>query len=279
MTNGPLTSDKSLLPAWALLSGWILLVGQAIFISRIVYESTVLTCVNGPQMVGFAMVHGAHNFFLLGLPFLPFGGLFAIVMLVFGAAKKFRFRPREWMLLAALLVSLSLLFVPYSTWERLDMKFCSSGPLGDAALQDAARTGNLNLVKKLVAQGHNVNRDSGSGDTPLSSAVKGRNVDVVAFLISRGANVNAPNSLGGKTPLMEAANSGDTEMLKLLLAQGADPCAIDTNWNQENAQRIAERKHHQSAAEYLATHSHCSLPPPPPTTCANESAATCVEVH
>lgn len=200
-------------------------------------------------------------------------------MLGFGALKRLRFQPREWALLAGLFVSLSLLSVPYWAWEHLDMKFCSSGPLGDAVLLDAARAGDLGLVKKLVAQGHSVNRDSGSGDTPLFSAVKGRNADVAAFLLSRGANVNARNSLGGKSPLMEAANSGDIEMLKLLLAQGADPCAIDTNWNQENARRIAEKKHNQGAAEYLASHSHCSLPPPPPTTCGNENAATCVEVH
>jgi hypothetical protein len=41
---------------------------------------------DGPQMVGFAMFHGAHNFFLLGLPFLPFGALFTIGVLIFFAA-------------------------------------------------------------------------------------------------------------------------------------------------------------------------------------------------
>ncbi len=230
-------------------------------------------------MVGFALAHGAHNFFLLGLLFLPFGILFFLVALIFGAVKKFRFSLREWMLLAALFVSFSFLLVPYRAWERLDMTVCSSGPLGDAALLDAARTGDLKLVTKLVAEGHNVNRDSRSDNTPLSSAVTGGNVEVVAFLLSRGANVNAHNSLSGETPLMKAAYSGDTRMLEFLIAQGADPCAINKEWDQENAQRIAEKKHNRAAAEYLAAHSHCSMPPPPPSSCANESAATCVEVH
>lgn len=283
MTNGPSTSDKGLLPAWALLPGWLLFTGQTIFISRIVYESTVLTCFHGPQMVGFAMLHGAHSFFLLGLFFLPFGALFAIAMLVFGALKKFRFQSREWVLLAALIISFSALFVPYEAWERLDMKFCGApGPLGDQFLRDAAITGDLGRVKKLVSEGCELNHASGAGDTPLSNAVKGRSIEVARFLLANGADVSLRNSLTGETPLMEAANSGDTEMLKLLLAQGADPCAVNRNlenWNQENAQRIAEKKHNQSAAEYLAAHSHCSLPPPPPMTCTNESAATCVEVH
>jgi hypothetical protein len=232
---------------------------------------------DGPQMVGFAMFHGAHNFFLLGLPFLPFGALFTIGVLIFGAAKKFRFSPLEWVLLAALLVGFSLLFVPYRAWEHLDMTVCSSGALGDAFLLDAARTGDLALVTKLVAEGHSVNRDSGSDDSPLSSAVKGRKLEVVALLLSKGANVNARNSLSDETPLMKAAYSGDTEILKLLLAQGADPCTI--NKDNESAQLIAEKKHNQEFASYLATHYHCSLPPRLPTSCANESDATCVEVH
>jgi len=279
VTNGASPSDPGLLPAWAHYCGWLFLIGQTIFISRIVYESTVLTCVDGPQMVGFAMAHGAHNLFLLGLPFLPFGGLFFLVALIFGAVKRFRFSLREWMLLAALLVSFSLLSVPYRAWEHLDMTVCSSGPLGDAVLLEAARTGDLKLVTKLVAEGHNVNRDSRSDNTPLSSAAKGGHLDVVAFLLSHGANINEHNSPSGETPLMKAAYSGDTRMLEFLIAQGADPCAINKEWDQENAQRIAEKKHNRAAAEYLAAHSHCSLPPPPPTSCANESAATCVEVH
>jgi hypothetical protein len=279
VTNGALSSHPGLLPAWARLCGGLFLIGQTIFISRIVYESTVLTCVNGPQMVGFSMLHGGHSFFLLGLLFLPFGALFFLVALVFGALKRFRFSPHEWILLAALWVSLSLLFVPYRAWEHLDMTVCSSGPLGDAFLLEAARLGNLSQVTKLVAEGHSVNRDSGSDDTPLSSAIKGRRAEVVAFLLSKGANVNAHNSLSGETPLMKAAYSGDTQMLELLIVQGADPCAINNEWDHENAQRIAEKRHNRAAAEYLAAHSHCSLPPPPATSCANESAATCVEVH
>jgi hypothetical protein len=223
------------------------------------------------------MFHGGHNFFLLGLPFLPFGGLFSIGMLICGTAKNFRFSPREWMLLATLLVSLSLLFVPYRAWEHFDMTVCSSDALGDAFLLDTARTGDLELVTRLVAEGHNVNRDSGSEDTPLSSAVKGRKLEVVAFLSYQGANVNAWNSLSDETPLMKAAYSGDTEILMLLLAQGADPCTI--NKHNEIAQLIAEKNHNQEFASYLATHFHGSLPPPLPTSCANESVATCVEVH
>ena len=130
MTNGTSTSGPGLLPAWARVCGWLFLIGQTLFISRIVYESTVLTCVRGPQMVGFSMAHGGNSFFLLGLLFLPFGVLFFLVALVFGVVKKLRFSLREWVLMAALLVSLSFLFVPYRVWEHLDMAVCSPVLLG-----------------------------------------------------------------------------------------------------------------------------------------------------
>ena len=112
------------------------------------------------------------------------------------------------------------------------MIVCSSAPLGDAFLLEAARTGDLGLVKRLVAEGHSVNRDSGSGDTPLSSAI---------------------------------------------FAQGADPCTI--NRNNEAAQQIAEKNHNQEFVSYLVAHYHCALPPRLPSSCADQNAATCVEVH
>src|SRR5260370_8574360 len=127
VANGALTSDPGLLPAWARVCGWLFLIGQTLFISRIVYESTVLTCVDGPQMVGFSMAHGGHSFFLLGLLFRPFRALFFLVALVFGALKRLRFTLREWVLMAALLVRFSFLFVPYRVWEHFDMTVCTSG--------------------------------------------------------------------------------------------------------------------------------------------------------
>ena len=143
MTTDPSTNAARLLPVWACVCGWFLLAGQSIFIIRIVYESTILTCGEGPQMVGFALAHGGASIFLLGLLFLPFGVVFAAAMFVFGLFKRFRFSSSEWLLLGGFLLGFSLLVVPYSTWERLDMKVCSSGPLGDAFLLDAARMGDL----------------------------------------------------------------------------------------------------------------------------------------
>jgi len=88
------------------------------------------------------------------------------------------------------------------------MTVCTSGPLGDAIPLEAARLGNLGQVTRLVAEGHSVNRDSGSDDTPLSSAIKGEEQTLSPFFYPKGANINAHNSLSRDTPLMKAAVLG-----------------------------------------------------------------------
>ncbi|GAC1635367.1 MAG: hypothetical protein NVS9B14_12500 [Candidatus Acidiferrum sp.] len=277
--DAALTARPGLLPSWLRLGGWVILVVQSLFIARIVYESTFLTCWDGPQMIGFALAHSGPGIFLVGIFFLPMGALFLLLMVVFGLFKKLRFDQSEWLLLCAFAVGFLLLSVPYSAWKRLDMKVCSSGPLGDDFLQVAAFKGDLAEVEKLVRQGHNINHEFGDGSTVLTGGIRGRRYDVVRFLLSNGADVNKRSWLSDETPLMVAASLGDTEMIQLLLAHGADPCMTVKDSDNQNAQRIAEKEQKYAVAKYLASHSDCKLPPPAPMACTDKNSATCVEVH
>jgi Ankyrin repeats (3 copies) len=279
VTIGPSATTAGLLPSLVRVCGWSLLAGQSILTIRIVYESTILTCGEGPQMIGFALAHTGPSIFLIGLLLLPLGLVFAAAMLVFGFFKRLRFSRSEWLLLCGFLLGILLLAVPYSAWERLDVTVCSAGPLGDALLLDEARVGDLDQVTKLVAQGHSVNHEARDGETPLSAAAQGKRLEVAEFLLGRGADVNHKSSVGGDTPLMEAAKTGNVEMAKLLLEHGADPCTVPKYQYNNNAQRIAETNHNSATAEYLAAHFRCVVPPPLPTTCPSGSAASCVEVH
>ena len=230
-------------------------------------------------MVGFSLFHGAHNFFLLGLPFVPLSLLFFFGVLVVGAIKKMRFSWAEWLLLLALLLSFSLLFIPYRYWEHFDVVFlCGPGSHGNEFLMDAAADGDLGLVKTLLAQGYDINHESAGGVTPLSAAVTGGKQELVRFVLSKGANVNAASNHVGETPLIDAAYTGNLEIVKLLLAHGAEPCVTDREGI--NALRMAQKYRRQAVIDYLSAHYNCPPPPPlPPSACANESAATCVEVH
>uniref|UniRef100_A0A6P6XRZ9 Poly [ADP-ribose] polymerase n=1 Tax=Dermatophagoides pteronyssinus TaxID=6956 RepID=A0A6P6XRZ9_DERPT len=128
--------------------------------------------------------------------------------------------------------------------------------LGNVAILDAAKKGELGRLMRLVSA-ENVNcRDSqGRNSTPLHLAAGYNNFEVTEFLLDKGADVNAPDKGGliplhnaasyghldiaallikhdtnvnatdrwGFTPLHEAAQKGRTQLCALLLAHGADP--------------------------------------------------------
>jgi ankyrin repeat protein len=86
----------------------------------------------------------------------------------------------------------------------------------------AARTGNVNVVKALVAHGANVNAATAAADaTPLMWAVAQGYPGIVRVLIEGGANPRV-STTKGFTPLMFAARNGDIEMAKVLIAAGVD---------------------------------------------------------
>jgi ankyrin repeat protein len=83
----------------------------------------------------------------------------------------------------------------------------------------AAKNGNLNEVKAMVAAGADVNVVEGSGYTPLSAT---DNRDVAEFLIAHGATINTTNSPNGLSPLHWAVMGDHKEVAKLLMDKGAD---------------------------------------------------------
>lgn len=77
--------------------------------------------------------------------------------------------------------------------------------LKNCQLHEAAKTGNIDRVHKLIKEGHFVNAiDSRFGLTPLHYAVRNGRVEVARLLIENGASLNQP-STQGITPLDWAA--------------------------------------------------------------------------
>jgi ankyrin repeat protein len=68
------------------------------------------------------------------------------------------------------------------------------------------------------------------------------------MLISNGATVNAPDA-NGTTPLMWAAMQGHIEIVRVLLASGADPAAVDSHGR--TAGKIASLTKHDAIAAIL----------------------------
>ena len=80
-------------------------------------------------------------------------------------------------------------------------------------------------VRMLLANGAEVNVPSRNAQrvAPIHSAVAGGDAEIVRDLLADGADVHARE--GGFTPLHGAAAEGNVEMVQLLLDHGADPNA------------------------------------------------------
>jgi len=92
---------------------------------------------------------------------------------------------------------------------------------GDPAVVVAARDGDFDAVRTLLAKRVDVNDPARDGSTALLWAVHNSDVRMARALIAAGANFTKPNRYG-VTPLLEASRTGDTPMIAELMKVGAD---------------------------------------------------------
>jgi ankyrin repeat protein len=91
-------------------------------------------------------------------------------------------------------------------------------------LERAAGNGNLERVKKLLAEGANINavdEDTTWEKTPLIAAAEAGHVDVVKYLLARGADTRKTTAAGGSA-LRLAVENGHAGVVEALLAAKAD---------------------------------------------------------
>jgi len=81
---------------------------------------------------------------------------------------------------------------------------------------------NVALARLLVAHGAKVNMQDKQGNTPLVVAVFRGDHELMKLLLANGADVNARRPLDGATVLHLAVQSGNREIVELLLANKAD---------------------------------------------------------
>ncbi len=134
---------------------------------------------------------------------------------------------------------------------------------GASALQMAARFGDLEAVKTLIAAGARVNEKSAKGFTALHSAAIRGHTDIAKLLIASGAKVDEKNLTGmsamhllahGTHTMSEDIDGihapedhdckGCAETLKLLVAKGAE--LNDANKNGLTPIELAQREKHEA---------------------------------
>lgn len=148
---------------------------------------------------------------------------------------------------------------------------------GETVLMLAARSSNVGAVQALVARGANVNAREGTrGQTALMWAIANVRPDVTRVLLDHGADIHVKSEtrrlvynmggnrsagsataetpleevpLGGSTPLLFAARSGDVESAKLLIAKGAN--VNDAQVDGNTALLVAVHSGHGTLAQLL----------------------------
>lgn len=130
----------------------------------------------------------------------------------------------------------------------------SKDSLGRTPLLHALEHGNINLavLQTLLAARADVNARDKGGLTPLSAAVTvawgNDRVTIIRELLAAGADINAKN-IAGATALMQAAAVGDTQAVQLLLEKGADANACTATG--ESALSWAEQHNQIQVIELL----------------------------
>ena len=116
----------------------------------------------------------------------------------------------------------------------------------ESPLMMAALKGNLELARKLIDRGADVNK---TGWTPLHYAATNGHLPLIELLLDQSAYIDA-ESPNGSTPLMMAAHYGTPAAVKLLLEAGADPML--KNQLGLTAIDFANRANRKDSAELIA---------------------------
>ncbi|CAH0049287.1 unnamed protein product [Clonostachys solani] len=122
---------------------------------------------------------------------------------------------------------------------------------GETALTASCRTGQVDVVNRLLSSGAGMSLPSLEGYTPLCIAVDQGYIAVARVLLEAGADVNVRDIEEiGRTPLIWASSHGHLELAKLLVDNGADISLPDKLGNTPLLAAVQEG--HLQVAQLLA---------------------------
>ena len=131
----------------------------------------------------------------------------------------------------------------------LAISFVSASASSDTRVVDAAMEGDREAVRSLLKRKANVNGAQGDGMTALHWAAYRDDVEMMKLLLAAGANVHAVTRVGAIPPLLLACANGNPAALELLLKAGANPNS--TNANGTTALMIAAASGNSDAVKLL----------------------------
>jgi ankyrin repeat protein len=101
--------------------------------------------------------------------------------------------------------------------------------LSGTPLVDAARRGEVELVRSMLDDGADVNAAQGDGLTALHASAERGHVEIARLLIAAGADLDAETRIGHYTPLHLAGRGGHGHVVLALAEAGADVSRATSN--------------------------------------------------
>ncbi|KAL8695763.1 MAG: hypothetical protein Q9224_003179 [Gallowayella concinna] len=137
--------------------------------------------------------------------------------------------------------------------KRDDVKIDDTPPGGTTAMYLAAKKGNVELIKILVAAGAKVDARPLGVNTAMFEAAKKGNYNVCQILLELGAEADA-RTTGGETALWHVIGKSDLGLIRLLLDYGAS--SSTKRWGGETVLQKAVSKGRQDQVELLLQYTH-----------------------
>lgn len=117
-------------------------------------------------------------------------------------------------------------------------------------INEAAKSGDLEQVQRLVVEGADVNAKTTRNETPLMIASLAGQGEIVNYLLQRGADIDARNS-SGLSSLHAAAYAGHTEIVSLLVVKGAEVNDAENRFGVTPLLLASEENHIKTVRELI----------------------------
>lgn len=142
-------------------------------------------------------------------------------------------------------------FEAVKTWLKEGVSCDAVDQEGHSALMFAAFNGHSEIVIYLLDDGAEIDKVDYLGRTALLYGSTGPFPETVKILLDRGADPNMVDSDEHFSPLMHAAAEGNLEVVKVLVAYGADRTLKDVDG--DDAAAFAAQGGHRHVLEYLGS--------------------------
>jgi uncharacterized protein len=224
---------------WLTDLGVVLATATSLFTARVVCEQTLLAWTGDVQMTGLPVPHFALDW--IGLLCVLIGLLWAIAIVAVSISRRARISATDKWLVALMVACCGLWLVPAEPWKLLVLRVHGTQHVPRSWLVNAAAAGEIRLLDCLLDAGADPDIRVSSGQSALGAAAAAGQTAAALALIARGAHVDSHTRLTSDTPLIEAAQMNQLDMVRLLLDRGADVSATDImgrtalDWARENS--------------------------------------------